>query len=59
MEDKIFDHVGNPRSYSASHPQIISADAARGGPLCGRLLVMMIGAVLLCAVASAVIGLIY
>jgi hypothetical protein len=36
MADKIFDHVD-----TASHPRMISAEAARGGPLGGRLLAMI------------------
>jgi hypothetical protein len=50
MSEKIFDHV-----VTATHPRVISAEAARGGPLGGRLLAMLVAAVLLCAIASAVI----
>jgi hypothetical protein len=54
MADKIFDQV-----VITPHPRVISAEAARGGPLGGRLLVMMVAAVILCAIASAVIEFIY
>jgi hypothetical protein len=54
MADKIFDHV-----VTAQHPRVISAEAARGGPLGGRLLVMMVAAVILCAIASGVAEFIY
>jgi hypothetical protein len=60
MADKMFGQDVPPRSYSEGlHPQIISANAARGGPLGGRLLAMMIGAILLCVVASAAIEFLY
>jgi hypothetical protein len=54
MADKIFDHA-----VTTTHPRVISAEAARGGPLGGRLLAMMVAAVLLCAIASVAIEILY
>jgi len=60
MADKIFDHNATPQSRSdALHPRVVSANAARGGPLGGRLLAMMVAAIVLCVMASAVIALLY
>jgi hypothetical protein len=60
MADKTFDHDVAPPPYGdAPRPQVISAKAARGGPLGGRLLAMMVAAIVLCAVASAVIEFLY
>jgi hypothetical protein len=60
MADKILDWDTTPRSPSdTTRPQVISADAARGGPLGGRLLAMMVAAIGLCIIASAAIEFLY
>jgi hypothetical protein len=60
MAEKILSEDVVPRSCGDPlHPQVISANAARGGPLGGRLLVMMVAAIILCAAASAIIELLY
>jgi hypothetical protein len=59
MSTKIFDHPIIHRSEDGRHPRIISPDAARGGPLGGRLLAMMIAAIILVIVASAIINYFY
>jgi hypothetical protein len=60
MTDKRFGEEVVPRSCGDPlHPQVISANAARGGPLGGRLLIMMVAAVILCAAASAIIDFLF
>jgi hypothetical protein len=57
MADKIFDHkITSPPRKDALHPRVISPEAARGGPLGGRLLAMMVAAIILVVVASAIIN---
>jgi hypothetical protein len=61
MSEKIFEHRGiSAAPYrERMRPTIISASAARGGPLGGRLLAMMIAAIVLVVVGSALLDFLY